>query len=711
MAFRFENTLRISLFTLGFSALATQLLLIRECFSVLNGNELVIGIVVANWMLLTGAGAYAGRFLKKLRGQTSFVLFIQFLFSLLPILMMLKLDIWKASSIPLGSIVGFIPVVRTLFLFQLPFCILNGFLFVALIQQLTEVTGKNPISRSYAIESAGGIAAGIVVNLLILNYSGVYNTLRILLCINLLVCIIYSITSPVRIQKFLAVPVCLIFMILPFFTDLESYTTKLFYENQQLVFHKNTPYGKLDVTKTAGQLNFFENGLLLFSSKNEIANEESVHFAMAQHAGNKTVLLISGGISGTIDEIMKYNPNRIDYVELDPELIRLGKMFTREFDDKPVRVIEGDARRFIRRTIERYDVVLINLPEPSTLLINRFYTQEFFAELKRILNPDAVISESLPTTSDYVSKTAAVTNSILVSTLKSAFQNVMILPGQKNYFLASDGAISTSIDSLVTKREISTQYVNSNYLDESSLKQRNEYVTSRIDRNAGVNHDFRPLAFFQQIRYWDSMFAWNSVVGAIIAFLIVILVLASLNRLSVGLFTGGFTASSIELLIIISFQVIYGYVFIATGIIISLFMTGLAMGAFFYKRLVSVPSERIYVHFQIGIALFCIGFPFVITGMSLPGMPPFAVQATFVLLTLVISFLTGMEFSIVSVIGNKDLVKNTSLNYSADLFGSALGAIITTLLLLPFLGLIGCCIILAALNSSSAVFLSFRKKK
>jgi len=68
-------------------------------------------------------------------------------------------------------------------------------------------------------------------------------------------------------------------------------------------------------------------------------------------------------------------------------------------DDKRVHVIAGDARQFVRRTSEKYDVVLINLPEPSTLLINRFYSREFYNELKKVLTPGAVISESLPTTS------------------------------------------------------------------------------------------------------------------------------------------------------------------------------------------------------------------------------------------------------------------------------------------------------------------------
>jgi hypothetical protein len=147
MRIEFKNTLRISLFILGFSSLATQVFLIRECFSVLNGNELVIGIVLANWMLLTGAGAYAGRLFGRMKGKISFLLFLQFLFSLLPILMMLKIDLWKAMSLPSGSIPGLIPVIRSMILFQMPFCLLNGFLFVAYVHVTVRFNRKERLLR------------------------------------------------------------------------------------------------------------------------------------------------------------------------------------------------------------------------------------------------------------------------------------------------------------------------------------------------------------------------------------------------------------------------------------------------------------------------------------------------------------------------------------------------------------------------------------
>jgi predicted membrane-bound spermidine synthase len=80
-------------------------------------------------------------------------------------------------------------------------------------------------------------------------------------------------------------------------------------------------------------------------------------------------------------------------------------------------------------------------------------------------------------------------------------------------------------------------------------------------------------------------------------------------------------------------------------------------------------------------------------------------------LTLLLSFIIGLEFSVASAIGNRDITVRMSFNYSADLFGSAIGAIVTTLILLPFLGFVYTCFIMVALNIFSAGFLYFKQKK
>ena len=79
------------------------------------------------------------------------------------------------------------------------------------------------------------------------------------------------------------------------------------------------------VTQAAGQLNFIENGVPLFSTENVGRVEETVHYAMAQRPNARRVLLISGGVSGTACEMLKYPVEAVDYVELDPLILRVAR--------------------------------------------------------------------------------------------------------------------------------------------------------------------------------------------------------------------------------------------------------------------------------------------------------------------------------------------------------------------------------------------------
>ena len=55
----------LSSVALGLTSLVTQVILLREFLSIFFGNELVIGILLANWMLLTAIGSFAGKRLAQ----------------------------------------------------------------------------------------------------------------------------------------------------------------------------------------------------------------------------------------------------------------------------------------------------------------------------------------------------------------------------------------------------------------------------------------------------------------------------------------------------------------------------------------------------------------------------------------------------------------------------------------------------------------------
>jgi spermidine synthase len=694
----------VSLLTLGFTSTFTQIYLLREFLSVLNGNELVIGIVLSSWMLLTGAGAYLGRFFHKIRGRLGFIVFLQFLLTILPFLTVLKLDLWRSVSLPYGSMAELKDIIYVAFTIQLPFCMINGFLFSVYSVLAEEYSGKSA-GISYTFESLGSVVGGMIVNFILLWLAGLFLSLKILLAVNMLSTFLFAIFLCRKWTVMVLIIASLVLIPSFFLMDFQKLTDQWLYPKQQLICERSTPYGKVVVTKNAGQLNFYENDLLLFSSGNEILSEEAVHYAMVQHPSPLRILLVSGGITGMIDEIRKYNPQRIDYLEMNPSLTEIGRSFMYRLHDPVVSIYNIDARRFLESNLRKYDVALINLLEPSTLQINRYYTTEFFSLLKEHLNPGAVISISLASTADYVSEPAGKMNGSLLATLKNSFLNVLIIPGMKNYFIASDGPLFSHVARSVAQRRIPTVYANSDYVDDQLLKQRTDFIVSRLPAESGINYDFSPVIYFYQLQYWTSYFTTDWLLILIILVVILLLVFLSLDPVSFGLFAGGFTASSLSIMIILAFQVFYGYVFGMAGVLIMLFMAGLAAGSFTGNKLIHRSTIAKYITIQFLVVLFTLGFPFTIIWLHTAGVADSINYMVLGSLTLLISFLAGLEYCIASSLYLPGRSHIVSRNYSADLFGSSLGALLTSVVMLPLAGLVYSSLILALMNLVSIFIL------
>ena len=112
---------KVPLIVLGFSSIATQLLLARELLSIFYGNELVFGILLANWLLLTGLGARLGKHTKK-----GSIPLLEILIGILPALLLLSTRHLRSLFLP-GTLLGIPEIFLLSFLILLPFCLLTGY--------------------------------------------------------------------------------------------------------------------------------------------------------------------------------------------------------------------------------------------------------------------------------------------------------------------------------------------------------------------------------------------------------------------------------------------------------------------------------------------------------------------------------------------------------------------------------------------------------
>ncbi len=690
---------RFTAILLGFTTIITQLVLLREFMMVFGGNELIVGIILANWMIITATGAYLGKLVRidKLSALSLPGAFI-FLGSL-PALTVFLMDYLKNIVFQPGVEFSAIKIVYSAAIVLIPFCLLSGFLFTSIAVLYSAASGRKNIDKIYALESVGSILAGLIFSYFLAGTLTTFQVLGIILFINVIV-------SAFMIQKKIPLRVILVMAALmvsitPFLFNADKIIRQYLFVNQDLTYLKDTPFGNLAVTDYGTQQNFYENNVLLFTTENTIANEEAVHYAMIQHPNPKNVLLISGGISGITNEILKYNIKKLDYVELNPWIFKLGLDYTSSLNSPKINIIVDDARLYVKKTTNRYDVIIINLPEPVTAQINRYYTQEFYKDIKKILNPDGIVSFSLPATANYMSDKAVELNSTIYKTVKNVFGHVLVFCGEKNYFVLSDKPLQYNITDLFEKKGIENSYVNKYYMDDDLITQRSNYFLSSLKSKVKMNRDFYPVSYFNQIGLWLSHFKENKTLLTIVFMLLLMLLILFIYKshpANLGMFTAGFTASSMEILFILVFQVIYGYIYVVMGTFFAVFMAGLAIGTWTRDKIISQPSIRTLYLLQIlMIVVFLVSMPIITILKGLIAYKTWVYIICFGQIFIIAS-LVGIYFSVATVMHKKSIRFVAAEVYSVDLIGSSAGAMITATLLIPLLGIFGAIGIISILS-------------
>ena len=703
--------LAIALVALGMSSIAAQIILLREFLSIFYGNELVLGIVLASWMILTGTGALLGGISFEITSHRAFPSSALIATGSIPLLTVFLLRLLRNLVFTPGSMIGIAQALISSFVVLAPYCLLSGFLFVSFAATVSARTGRNATAAAYWWEAAGSALGGVLFSVMLAGLLDTFQTLGLLLAADCACAHVLAHREGVRTMRVLsgALLVCALAFVWTSQTD--ALTRRFLFPGQEVVQFKDTPYGNLTITRQGGQMNFFENGVLMFSTNNVTANEETVHYALIQHGAPRRVLLIAGGVAGTTLEVLKYGVERVDYVEVNPWVITLGGRLTSALDDPRIRVFSADARMFVRTPGDRYDAALIDLPDPGTAQLNRYYTLEFFQELRERLSDSAVVSISLLPSADYQGDEARRVSSVLFQTLKRTFSHVLIIPGERNYFLASDGLLDIHVCRLVDARKIPTVYVNRYYLDDAQVQERSEELTASLDSSASVNTDFRPVCYYRQLSYWLSYFGFDAspwIAGGTVA---AALLLAWFSPIGTGVFTAGFAASSVEIVLLVAFQTLYGSLYTMTGIVITAFMAGLGAGSLLSRRFSGgAPINRL-IALQIILSLVCLILPAGLVVARSAIEFPVLVHGIFTTLAFVIALLIGLEFGFAAATRTGSVRAAASELYGLDLVGSALGALLASIYGIPLFGLSLSCQGAGAICAAGGVFCFFSRRR
>ena len=724
----------IAIGLIGSAAITSQILLIREIINLFSGNELIYGLTIFLWLILYAAGSgLLGRLAHKINTRLNIFIALQILIAaLLPAEIYLSRIIKNLLGIPFGSIVNFPQTILIIIILLAPITLILGFQFSLGSLVLSEHFKKesSQVSRVYIAESIGSIAGGLFLTYILVFFLNAFQIAALLALLISLSLLLLSIRKPANeLRGFLMIwkPRRLVsgFLVLAsiiLFIN-SSYLNKISTEQTLGIFQlaevADSPYGRITVSEYYGSYNFYENGGLFFSTADYLSNEETAHLSLLLHSNPKKVLLIGGAATGIVNELLKYPLEQLDVLELDHKIITLAKNFVNI--DPKANIIAQDGVRFIAKTKNTYDVIIINLPNPSTTLINRFYTKEFFKKCKAKLSKAGIMTFHLETSESYMGRELKLLNRSIYKTVSQVFNHTSIIPGNHNYFFASQAKLTDNRYDLLDrweKRNIKTLYFRSNSLYYILWPDKLDYIKQAIafDENTPINTELKPVSYFYELLIWTSYFyaspkdffyqlltfKFKHFLLTILMILLIVYVITKRNKaltIPTIICLIGFSGMTTQLIIIYTFQSLYGYVYQAIGLLTTAFMAGLTLGSILvYKKYNEIENpEKILKYILLALIL--------LLSLLLAALKYFPLP----LASLLISLPIGAAFPLAVKIHEKHKSEIGSLAgvlYGADLLGGALAAIVTTIFFVPIFGIVNT-LLIAVILAGAALAISY----
>ncbi len=258
----------------------------------------------------------------------------------------------------------------------------------------------------------------------------------------------------------------------------------------------------------------------------------------------------------------------------------------------------------------------------------------------------------------------------------------------------------------LSDRGIDTRWVNASYLEYLFTTDRFRLTLSSLRDVTPVrqNHDLRPICYYYDMVLWLTRF-YSNLRGFFYAASLLRLWWLAVPLLLLLLFNWrfrsyavptvialtGFAEMTVEIVVLLAFQALRGYVYHEVALITAAFMVGTASGGATMNALLrraaleqrSVTPRTVFMSLQGGVFVYTLSLPFLLTALS--DMPLF--DLLFPLLALVAGLLGGMEFPLAVSLTRGTVGRVAGWIYGSDLVGACGGALLTSALLIPVLGI------------------------
>lgn len=442
----FNRTLIVSVFIVASCGLAYELIAGALSSYLLGDSILQFSSVIGSYLFAMGIGSHLSKYIKDKDALARFI-DIELLVGLIGgISALLLFVIFAWASAPFRTVLyAMVLIIGILVGMEIP--------LVMRILNLRDTEFKEIVSRVLTFDYLGALAVSLLFPLVFAPKLGLSRTALLFGLLNVGVAILATHVFRKELPSYKTLhtkaSVVLMALITAFiFSDRVTFWAEQAYFGDPIVYTDSTPYQRIVLTQWKNDTRLFLNGNLQFSSRDEHRYHEALVLPAMQSAPRrKSILVLGGGDGLAVREILKYKEvETITLVDLDPEMTklfsttpRLTKLNENALNNPKVTVINDDAGKWLENNHQqRYDIIIIDLPDPSNFALGKLYSVPMYRQVERHLADSGLVV--IQSTSPYYAPQAFW---CVVETLKTAGFNTWpyhtYVPsfGEWGYVLAS----------------------------------------------------------------------------------------------------------------------------------------------------------------------------------------------------------------------------------------------------------------------------------
>jgi len=620
------------IFSYGLFTIAAQALLFREFITTFEGNDISVGIFFGTWFLWVGLAAIL---VNKIKAAANTLLkHIELLFlCYLPAFVLqaaLIIQTRELAGIESYELLSLRDILLLSIVINAPVSIVTGMLFPLACRWIQE-DEKLPVSRVYMIEAAGSFLGGLAVTVLV-GFGVSSATIFFILAFIVSLSVFCVQLARARRWILAVIPVCAI-------GCLVIGADKVLTQKMQMIkWSKLLPEEALSGSFQTAQSEYlygvYQSQWVAIreGSTCEVLPDESTAgriaaIGLCQNPDAERILVVGSGLGLCREFLYLPQIKDVTWTHCDNEYVQRVVGFIPQeliITDERLEASTVDIRALLDNKKKYYDIVILNLPDATNSVLNRYYTLEFYHQVKEALRPGGVTQVSIAGGENIMGTELTNLGASTKLTLEEVFSYLVLTPGEDTWFIASDSNNLTGNPGTLRDRFASIEGgksifppegLLSVYLPERAAAAFEYYSSADLPEELLINRDSKPLTHLyslllaaKQSEAPIATFIKYLVLSGPLAFIIPILVFVCLRFIYILKTTQPerksgfdstflvFSAGCIGIGAVISlcylYQTRFGSLYLHIGIISSLFMAGLTIGASIIRYLLA--SERKY---------------------------------------------------------------------------------------------------------------------